>query len=173
MHIIDITKKYIKKYSKSNKQPQDIKDLEIYEHLLTLWASMSNNELKMVFNCIINHCDPQCYNVDLLNNEIFDPNHKSIIVNIFDAYIKATQSEFNIPDSFVISWEEAQKAYNIEPLEDDEDDHDNTDYQLKNYINSQKTLMYKYILDSQFANKFLNNKLIVLKGLHRSVKNGQ
>ncbi len=165
MHIIDITKKYIKKYSKPNKQPQDMKDLEIYGHLLTLWASISTNELKEIFNCIINHCDPQCYSVDLLNNEMFDSNHKSIIVNVFYAYIKATQSEFNIPDSFVMLWEEAQKTYNSEPLKDDEDDdRDNTDYHLKNYINSKKTLMYKYILDSQFANKFLNNKLIVLKG---------
>jgi len=49
MHIIDITKKYIKKYNKVKKQPQDIADLEMYKYLLTLWASMSNNELKKIF----------------------------------------------------------------------------------------------------------------------------
>ena len=117
----------------------------------------------MIFQCIIEHCDPQSHSVKLLDNETFESIHKNIIVNVFVAYIKATKTEFNIPDSFVLEWEQAQKMYNIESPEED-DDPDNTDYHLKKYINSEKTLMYRYILDSQFSNKFLNNRLIVLKG---------
>jgi len=162
MHIIDITKKYIKKYNKVKKQPQDIADLEMYKYLLTLWASMSNNELKKIFECILNHHDPQCYSVDLLDNISFEPIHKNIIVNILDTYIKTTKSEFNITDSYALEWEKAKETYSVDNTEEDEQD--NIDYHLRNYINSQKTLMYKYILDNEFSNKFLYNKLIVLKG---------
>lgn len=161
MRIEDIAKKYIRLKRQKNKNAFDLNEIDTFEHILKLWSSMGNDALKKLFECIIEQKDPSAYNVKILDGNVFNDELKRIVANIFCSYLSSVKKEYTLDENFISEWE---NIYDSLYREESDENVESDDYFLKEYIKSNKTLMYKYILDNHFSNKFLENKLIVLKG---------
>ena len=161
MRIEDIAKKYIRLECQKNKNTFELNEINTCKHILNLWSSMGNNDLKRLFQCIIEHRNPSAYNVKILENNVFNDELKRIVSNIFYAYLLSVKNEYTLDEKFILEW---KNVYDSLYREEIDENIESDDYFLKEYIKSNKTLMYKYILDNHFSNKFLENKLIVLKG---------
>ena len=145
----------------SDKTSYELEEMKTHKHTIELWSHMGNNDMKLLFDCILKRNNPNGFSVEILKSKEFSDDIKYIVSNVFYSYLTSVKRDFKIDNEFISDWKEAYESF---PIEDDDNDIQSDDYFLKEYISNNKTLMYRYILDHHFSNKFLQNKLIVLKG---------
>lgn len=159
MNIKPIATEYIKLSLVANPSEEEIKLLNSHKRVLTAWSSMGKRNIENIFKCIINHDNPSSIDVNTLNS-ISSRDLKEIICDIFCNYIENNIEFFSLENSFVTQWSNSLDELSEDAITSPKIN----DFILKKYIESRKTLMYKYILDNHFSNRFLSNKLVILKG---------